>query len=90
MATVTIQITDSLHERLNREVAAGRAKDHSALVQLLIETAIDSEWKRDVEFKIDEALDEIERGETVVHQKGDCGRLGRAYLQEKRAWQAKS
>lgn len=90
MATLTVEITDALNDRLDREVAAGRAKDRSALVQILLEAAINAEWKEDVENKIDEALAEIERGDVVVHQKGDCGRLGREYLKEKRAREAKS
>ena len=90
MATLTVEITDSLQDRLDREVAAGRAKDRSALVQLLLEAAINGQWKEEVENKIDEALDEIERGDFVVHKKGDCGRMGREYLAEKRAREAKS
>jgi predicted transcriptional regulator len=90
LATLTVEITDSLNERLERELAAGRAKDRSALVQFLLESAIDAQWKEEVEKKIDEALDEIERGEVVVYKKGDCGRMGREYLKEKRAREAKS
>jgi len=90
MATLTVQITDSLNERLERELAAGRAKDRDALVQLLLEAAIDAQWKEDVENKIDEALEEIARGDVTVHKKGDCGRLGREYLKEKSARESKT
>jgi len=90
MATLTVEITDSLNERLEREVAAGRAKDRSALVQALLEAAMNGQWKAEVEEKIDESLAEIDRGDFVVHQKGDCGRMGREYLKEKRAREAKS
>ena len=90
MATLTAEITDELQERLDREFATGRFKDRNDLVQILLETAIRAQWKMDVEDKIDEALDEIERGNVVVHKKGDCGRLGREYLKEKRATEAKS
>ena len=90
MATITVEITDDLNERLDREFASGQFKDRNALVQILLETAIRTKWKEDVENKIDEALDEIERGDFVVHKKGDCGRMGREYLKEKRAGEAKS
>lgn len=90
MATLTVEISDSLKERLDREIAAGSAKDRDALVQILLEAAIDARWKEEVENKIDEALDEIERGDVVAHKKGDCGRLGREYLKEKRAKEAKA
>ena len=90
MATLTVEITDSLNERLDRALAAGQAKDRSALVQTLLESAIDAQWKEEVENKIDEALDEIERGDFVVHKKGDISRMGREYLKEKRAREATS
>ncbi len=89
MATLTVEITESLNERLDREVAEGRAKDRSALVQMLLESAMNAQWKEEVEGKIDEALDEIERGDFVVHKKGDCGRMAREYLKQKRASEAK-
>ena len=90
MATLTVEITDELQENLDREFASGRFKDKNALVQRLLEAAIRMKWKDDVEDRIDEALDEIERGDVVVHKKGDCGRMGREYLKEKRAREAKS
>jgi Arc/MetJ-type ribon-helix-helix transcriptional regulator len=63
MATLTVEIPDALKERLDREVASGRFKDSSALVRMLLETAIRMHWKEDTEKKIDEAFDEVERGE---------------------------
>jgi hypothetical protein len=42
-------------------------------------------WKEEMDKKIDEAIDEAERGEITPHKKGDCGRMGREYLKEKRA-----
>lgn len=50
---------------------------------------MDAQWKAEVEEKIDESLAEIDRGDFVVHKKGDCGRMGREYLKEKRAREAK-
>ncbi|MBI1831099.1 hypothetical protein HY256_02110 [Candidatus Sumerlaeota bacterium] len=90
MATLTVEISDSLNDRLDREVAAGRAKDRNSLVQSLLESAMDAQWKAEVEDQIDEALDEIDRGDSVVHKQGDCGRMGREYLKEKHAREAKS
>jgi Arc/MetJ-type ribon-helix-helix transcriptional regulator len=83
MATLTVEIPDALKDRLDREVASGRFKDSSTLVQSLLEIAMRSQWKEETEQKIDEALDEIERGEVIPLQKGDCGRMGREYLKEK-------
>ena len=83
MATLTVEIPDALKDRLDREVASGRFKDSSALVQELLETAMRTKWKEDAERKIDEALDEVERGEIVPWKKGDGARMGREYLQEK-------
>lgn len=40
---------------------------------------------KDVEEKFEEALDEVERGDVVSLQKGDCAKMGRDYLKEKRA-----
>jgi predicted transcriptional regulator len=83
MATLTVEIPDSLYDRLDREVAAGRAKDRDALVQILLESAMNAEWKREVESKIDEAITEIEQGDFVTHNQGDCGRMARDYLKQK-------
>ena len=90
MATLTVEITDDLKERLDREVASGRFKDRNVLVQMLLEAAIRMQWKEAVENKIDEAIDEVERGEIVPWKKGDCASMGREYLQEKRAREATS
>jgi predicted transcriptional regulator len=89
MATLTIEISDSLKERLDREIASGRFTDRNALVQMLLEAGIRSQWREDAEQKIDEALDEVERGEVVPWQMGDCAKMGRDYLKEKRPRQAK-
>jgi hypothetical protein len=78
-----------LKKRLDREVTSGRFKDTSVLVQMLLEVAIRMQWKEDVEKKIGEALDEVERGDVVGWKKGDSAKMGREYLQEKRAHEAK-
>jgi Arc/MetJ-type ribon-helix-helix transcriptional regulator len=89
MATLTIEIPDALKERLDREVVSGRFKDSNALVQVLLETAMRMRWKEDAEHRIGEAVAEVERGEVTPWKKGDVARLGREYLQEKRAREAK-
>jgi predicted transcriptional regulator len=89
MATLMAEITDDLQKNLDREFASGRFKDRNALVQVLLEAAIRMKWKEDLEDKIDEGLAEIERGDFVPHKKGDCGKMGREYLQEKREREAK-
>ena len=53
-------------------------------------TVTPEQWKEDAEQKIDEALDEHERGEFTPWQKGDCEKRGREYLQEKHAREAKT
>jgi Arc/MetJ-type ribon-helix-helix transcriptional regulator len=90
MAILTVEISDSLKERLDREVASGRFKDRDALVQSLLEAGIRSQWRAEVDKKIDEALDDVERGDVVAWQQGDCAKLGREYLKEKHAREAKS
>jgi len=90
MATMTVEITDDLKERLDRQLASGHFKDRNVLVQMLLEVAIRMQWKEDVENKIDEALDEVEGAEVVGWKKGDCASMGREYLQEKRAREATS
>jgi len=88
MATLTVEIPDSLKEQLDREVASGRFKDRNTLVQMLLEAAMRSQWKHYADSKIDEALDEVDRGEVVPLQKGDCAKMGREYLKEKRGREA--
>jgi predicted transcriptional regulator len=90
MATMTVVITDDLKERLDREMASGHFKDRNVLVQKLLEAGICLKWKEDVENKIDEALDEVERGDVAPWKKGDCAKMGREYLQEKRAHDVRS
>ena len=85
MPILTVEISDTLNERLERELALGKERDRSAFVQSLLESAMNARWKEDVENKIDESLDEIERGEVVPYEKGDCGRMAREYLKEKLA-----
>lgn len=90
MATLTVEIPDALKERIDHEVACGRYKDSSTLVQMLLEIAMREQWRSEIDRKLDEALDEIERGDVVPWKKGDCAKMGREYLAAKRAREAKS
>ena len=90
MATMTVEITNDLKERLDREMASGRFKDANVMVQSLLEAGIHLKWKEEVANKIDEALDEVARGDVVPWKKGDCAKMGREYLQEKQAREARS
>ena len=85
MATVTIEISDASKEFMDREITAGNFKDRNALVQAALKELMHTQWKANAEQKIDEALDEIERGDVTPWQPGDFGRMGREYLAEKRA-----
>jgi hypothetical protein len=44
-----------------------------------------AEQREKVEQKLEEAIDEIERGECTPWKRGDCARMGREYLEEKHA-----
>ena len=72
MAILTVEIPDALKDLLDREIASGRFRDSSVLVQSLLEIALPSEWREQAEQKIDEALGEIERGDTAAWKKGDA------------------
>ena len=89
MATVTIEITDASKDFMERAVASGRFKDASTVVQSALDQLMRTNWKEDAEKKIGEALDEYERGDFTPWQKGDCVKVGREYLKEKRTREAK-
>ncbi len=89
MATVTIEIRDDSKEFMDRAIASGRFKNTSALMQHALDQLMRTQWKEDAEKKIDEALDEYERGDFTPWQKGDCEKMGREYLKEKNCREAK-
>jgi Arc/MetJ-type ribon-helix-helix transcriptional regulator len=90
MTTLTIEISDTCKEFLDREVASGRFKDTSALVQVALDRMMRYRLTADAEMKIEEALDEYERGEFTVWQKGDFEKRGLQHLHEKHSREAKS
>ncbi len=85
MNTLTIAIPDESRAFIDREIAAGHFKDSDSLVQAALKELMRVQWKERIERKIDESLDEIERGEVTPWHPGDFGRMGREYLAEKRA-----
>ena len=78
METMTIELTDSMKDYVNRKVAAGGFKDGSAVVQALVSVAILAETRGEIDQKLLEAVDQIERGECAPWQPGE----GRRLLQE--------
>ena len=90
MATVTIEISDFAKEFVDREVASGHFKDASAAFQSALDQLMRTKWKDDADLKIDQALDEHDRGEITPWKFGDCERKGREYLMERRAREARS
>ncbi|MSU78365.1 MAG: hypothetical protein EXS16_09740 [Gemmataceae bacterium] len=90
MATLTVEITDDLNERLDREIAAGWFGNRNDLVQAALTEFMRAQWKANAERLIGEALDEVERGEVTPWQPGDCLKHGLEYLKEKRAREGKS
>jgi Arc/MetJ-type ribon-helix-helix transcriptional regulator len=90
MATVTIDISDTAKDFMDREIASGRFKDTNALMQTALDHLMRTQWKELADRKINEALDEYERGDFTPWQDGDCEKMGREYLQQKRAREAKA
>jgi Arc/MetJ-type ribon-helix-helix transcriptional regulator len=81
MATLSIELPDSMLEFVDREIRAGRFKDRSTLVQRLIGAAMQGapvlapdQIKR-FEPLILEALDEEERGEVSEWTPGDARKM---------------
>ena len=90
MTTVTIEISDSSKEFMDREIAAGRFKDSGAVVQTALEQLMRSQWKEDCDKKLEESIEEYERGDFAPYKTGDFGHMGREYLNEKRAQEKKA
>ncbi len=90
MNTITIAIPDESRAFIDREVAAGHFKDSDALVQAALKEFMHAQWRENVERKIDEALDEYERGEYTEWQPGDCLKHGMEYLDAKRRREGKT
>jgi len=89
MATMTFEISDVSKAFMDREIASGRFKDPNSLVQTALEQLMRTQRKENAELELVEAIEEYDRGEFTPWQKGDCEKVGRQYLQEKRAREAK-
>lgn len=64
---VTIQIAPQLRERVQRHVESGRYVDASAVIERALDLMEENQEKLRVLWElIQEGLDEVERGETVV------------------------
>jgi metal-responsive CopG/Arc/MetJ family transcriptional regulator len=104
MATLTIEISDTMLAFIDREIAARDYKDRSAFIAKLIVLEMydrdhepdcyivegkiifaNEEQRERMEQKLEEALDEIERGDVVPLKKGDCARMAHEFFEEKRS-----
>jgi len=85
MPTITIDLPDAMQEYLDIQVRAGRFKDAGTVVQNLIADAVRNQWRQEADEKLRESLAEYERGEGVRWKKGDCERMVRAYLKQKKS-----
>jgi Arc/MetJ-type ribon-helix-helix transcriptional regulator len=63
MATVTIELTDRMMKFVDGKVQSGSFKDANEAVQALLDVAIRVESRAEIDKKLLEALDQIERGE---------------------------
>ena len=81
MASLSIEIPDSMLEFVDQEVRAGRFKDRSTLVQRLIGAAMNGnqaltqEQKKRFEPLILAAIEEEERGDVLEWTPGDARKM---------------
>jgi Arc/MetJ-type ribon-helix-helix transcriptional regulator len=75
MATLTIEITDDMKKYVDRQIAKGGFKDDSAVVHALFNAALVAERRAEIDQKLLDALDEIDRGACAPWQPGDAGKL---------------
>lgn len=80
MAKMTFDLPDAMSEFVENQVAFGRYESASALMQALIARA---QWRADVDDKLEEALDEYEKGDFTVHHSGDFQKLGEELLRQR-------
>lgn len=75
METLTVQITDDMKKYVDRQIAAGAFKDSSAVVRSLFSVALLQQEREEIDRKLLEAIDEIDRGECTPWHPGDAGKL---------------
>jgi Arc/MetJ-type ribon-helix-helix transcriptional regulator len=80
MASLTIDLPDTVKDFVDQPARSRRFKDTSAFVQMLIAEAVRKQWREEVDKKLRESLAEYERGEGVLWKQGDCERMVREYL----------
>jgi Arc/MetJ-type ribon-helix-helix transcriptional regulator len=84
MATLTIEITDTMKEYVDRKTVTGGFKDSSAFVQALIDIAILAETRAHVDQALLEAVDQVERGECIPWEPGESRRLLHEMIRQRR------
>jgi Arc/MetJ-type ribon-helix-helix transcriptional regulator len=82
MTSITVDIPDVMKEFLEQQVRAGRYKNNSTFVQMLIAEAARNQWRQEADEKLRESLQEYERGQGVLWQNGDCEKMVREYLKQ--------
>lgn len=90
MATLNIELSTATQQLLDREIASGRFPDPSALIEAAVENLLIHRWPDDVGRKIDEALDDVERGDVLPWKPGECAEWGKEYLASKRTLKTKT
>jgi Arc/MetJ-type ribon-helix-helix transcriptional regulator len=95
MATLNIDIPDTMKEFMDREIGSGRFKDASAYVQLLIAEAMDYEengFSEEEKERIDqlllESMDSFDRGEAVPVRPGEFEELAKRMVEQHQGKQA--
>ncbi len=85
MATLTIELPDTMKDYVDREVGAGRFKDSSALVQMLIADAIRIQTRNQIDDALLEAVAQIDRGECTPWQPGEDRKLLEEMIRQRSA-----
>ncbi len=68
MPMLTVEISDSVKQFVDRKIQAGGFKDTSAVVQALFDVAIRAEQRSAIDQQLLDAFEEIERGECAPWQ----------------------
>lgn len=85
MATMTIEITDSMKEYVDRKVASGGFNSSSDVMQRLLNLAMRAEVREQVEKDLLEAIDDIDRGDCAPWQPGEHRKLLQELLRQRSA-----
>jgi Arc/MetJ-type ribon-helix-helix transcriptional regulator len=95
MATLTINVPDTMKEFMDREINSGRFKDASMFVQILIAEAIENQdvgfseaEKERIDQLLLESLASYERSEAVPVQRGEFEELAKQMVEQHQGKQA--